>query len=282
MNTADGNKPEPRRAALGLGMKRVLVVGGSGFVGSHVVRTALSHGGLRVASVSRTGQPTTAAPDLEGAEWLQGDVSKPDDLRRVLAEVDGVVSCLGGFGTNDAMRALNGEANAALAQAAAASGVKRFAYVSAAPSRLFESFGPIGQGGPLPVWWPFGPGYFEGKRIAEAAVGAHFGASGLALRPGFVYGSMEEAGRLWKAPALVGAPLEAVFSAGMVRGLARTLGPLGDLLAPPASVADVASAAVAHLVTAGGGDSGEGSDPAGLCVVEGPGLVALARKLGRE
>ena len=21
-----------------------------------------------------------------------------------------------------------------------------------------------------PVWWPFGPGYFEGKRIAEAAV----------------------------------------------------------------------------------------------------------------
>ena len=116
-------------------MKRVLVVGGSGFVGSHVVRTALSHGGLRVASVSRTGQPTTAAPGLEGAEWLQGDVSKPDDLRRVLAEVDGVVSCLGGFGTNDAMRALNGEANAALAEAAAASGVKRFAYVSAAPSR---------------------------------------------------------------------------------------------------------------------------------------------------
>ena len=65
-----------------------------------------------------------------------------------------MVSCLGGFGTNDAMRALNGEANAALAQAAAASGVKRFAYVSAAPSRLFESFGPIGHGGPLPVWRP--------------------------------------------------------------------------------------------------------------------------------
>jgi hypothetical protein len=99
---------------------------------------------------------------------------------------------------------------------------------------------------------------------------------------------MEEAGRLWKAPALVGAPLEAIFSAGMVRGLARTLGPLGDLLAPPASVGDVASAAVAHLVAAGGSDSGKasqggaGGDPAGLCVVEGPGLVALARKLGRE
>ena len=267
-------------------MKRVLVVGGSGFVGSHVMRTALSHGGLRVASVSRGGRPATAAPELEAAEWLQGDASNPDDLRRVLAEVDGVVSCLGGFGSNEAMRALNGEANAALALAAAESGVKRFAYVSAAPSRLLESFGPVGHGSPLPVWWPFGPGYFEGKRIAEAAVGAHFGAAGLALRPGFVYGSMEEAGRLWKAPALVGAPLEALFSSGVVRGLARSLGPLGDLLAPPASVGDVASAAVAHLVAAdGGGDGCEasqaGEGPAGLCVVEGPGLVALARKLGR-
>ena len=261
-------------------MKRVLVVGGSGFVGSHVVRTALSHGGLRVASVSRTGQPATAVSELEGAEWLQGDVSNPDDLRRVLAEVDGVVSCLGGFGTNGAMRALNGEANAALAQAAAASGVKRFAYVSAAPSRLFESFGPIGHGGPLPVWWPFGPGYFEGKRIAEAAVGKHFGSSGLALRPGFVYGSMEEAGRLWKAPALVGAPLEAIFSAGMVRGLARTLGPLGDLLAPPASVGDVASAAVAHLVAAGGSDSGKASQGGAGFRIGHSGLLKKRGKFG--
>lgn len=113
----------------------------------------------------------------------------------------------------------------------------------------------------------------------------HFGAAGLALRPGFVYGSMEEAARLWKAPALVGAPLEAILSVNMARGLARALGPLGDLLAPPASVGDVASAAVAHLVAADGGDSGKGGaggDPAGLCVVEGPSLVALARKLGRE
>ena len=85
-------------AAQALRMKRVLVVGGSGFVGSHVMRTALSHGGLRVASVSRGGRPATAAPELKGAEWLQGDASNPDDLRRVLAEVDGVVSCLGGFG----------------------------------------------------------------------------------------------------------------------------------------------------------------------------------------
>ena len=74
-------------------MKRILVVGGSGFVGSHVMRAALSHGG-RVASVSRSGQPAAAAPGLEGAEWLQGDVSNPDDLRRVLAEVGNPIRSL--------------------------------------------------------------------------------------------------------------------------------------------------------------------------------------------
>ena len=180
-----------------------------------------------------------------------------------------------GFGSNEAMVALNGEANAALAEASAAAGVRRFAYVSAAPSRLFESFGPIGYGGSLPVWWPFGPGYFEGKRIAEAAVGQHFGGAGLALRPGFVYGSMDEALRLWKAPSVVGAPLEAIFSAGPVRGLASSLGPVGDLLAPPASVQDVASAAVAHLLLADDEDGAGGE----LRVVEGPSLVKLARGL---
>ena len=33
------------------------------------------------------------------------------DVKRVMNEVDFVVSCLGGFSTNDEMRALNGDAN---------------------------------------------------------------------------------------------------------------------------------------------------------------------------
>ena len=34
------------------------------------------------------------------------------------------------------------------------------------------------------------PGYFEGKRIAEAAVNQEFGADGAILQPGMVYGTV--------------------------------------------------------------------------------------------
>ena len=61
----------------------------------------------------------------------------------------------------------------------------------------------------------------------------------LALRPGFVYGSMDEALRLWKAPSVVGAPLEAIFSAGPVRGRhvpwSRPDDPAGHGVAGPAA-----------------------------------------------
>ena len=74
--------------------RRLVVVGGTGFVGTRVVRAALSQG-LRVASVSRSGKLIRDDPTLAGAEFLAADVEDKASLRRVLDGADAVVSCLG-------------------------------------------------------------------------------------------------------------------------------------------------------------------------------------------
>ena len=84
------------------------------------------------------------------------------------------MSCIGAFGSNEFMKQINGDANAAIAEAAAAAGIKRFVYISA------EKFRPVAF---------FLLGYFEGKSIAEAAVSKHFGSDGCVLRPPAVYGT---------------------------------------------------------------------------------------------
>ena len=106
-----------------------------------------------MASVSRGGAPSALEPDLASVEWLKADAEKPAELGKVLEGADAVVSCVGAFGSNEFMRRINGDANAAIAEAAAAAGVKRFVYVSA------ETFRPVAL---------VAPGYFEGKADARA------------------------------------------------------------------------------------------------------------------
>lgn len=77
-----------------MSVKRLVVIGGTGFVGTRVVRAALAQG-LRVASVSRSGKLLRDDPTLAGAEFLAADVEDKESLRRVLDGADSVVSCLG-------------------------------------------------------------------------------------------------------------------------------------------------------------------------------------------
>ena len=86
---------------------RLLVVGGSGFVGTRVVRTALAQG-VHVASISRSGKPIAGAADLTGVEWLKGDVvAGGEALHSALSDCDAVISCLGAFGSNEFMHQVN-------------------------------------------------------------------------------------------------------------------------------------------------------------------------------
>ena len=239
-------------------MRRVLIVGGNGFVGTRVVRSALAQG-LGVASLSRSGAPAAATTDstLTGVEWLKGDVmAGGDPLREALRGCDAVISCLGAFGSNDFMHKLNGTANAALAEAAAEAGVRRFVFVSAAEIRpVSRTLAAAGY-----------EGYYAGKVTAEAAVERHFGAAGLILRPGPIYGTRAISPSISIPIGAVGVPLTSVFELGPIRALASALPiGLGDLLMPWVSVDDVADAAIAHIVQEGaeGGGSGDGGGGGG-------------------
>ena len=78
----------------------------------------------------------------------------------------------------------------------------------------------------------------------------------LASQPGIIYTeSLAEAReqaslglKEAKMPNVVGAPLTVIFGASPVQWAAQQVGPIGDLFAPPSCVADVAAAAIAHVV----------------------------------
>ncbi len=225
---------------------KLTVVGGTGFVGSRVVREGL-RAGLRVSALSRRGVPDQQQPALAGADWVRCDVEDTSALREALAGSDAVISCLGAFGSDAHMRRVNGTANVNVIREAAAAGVRKFAFVSAAVFR--------------PVY-PLVRGYYDGKREAERAVESTFGQDGLILRPGAIYGSRAVSPSISIPIGAIGVPLNLVLESRPMRALATAAGPLGDLLTPWVSVDDVAGAAIAHVAggegdgRAGGGEGG--------------------------
>ena len=229
------SSPKPGAAASAVGgeepvvkpkeRKKLLVLGGNGFVGSHVCMEALGRG-VPVVSLNRTGRPDAADGSwVNNVMWVRGDLFDPARWEDSLDEVQAVISCVGGFGTNEQMMRINGEANRAAVWAASRAGVKRFVYVSVVdfglPSIVLQ-------------------GYFEGKRLAEDAVRSKFPYSGVILRPGFIYGNRKIAGV--NVPlGMIASPLESVMKQAKVLTQIPLVGPL---FVPPVNVEYVAKAAV--------------------------------------
>ncbi|ONM62590.1 NAD(P)-binding Rossmann-fold superfamily protein [Zea mays] len=161
----------------------IVVLGGSGFVGSAICRAAVSKG-IEVVSFSRSGRPSYSDPWVDQVNWLPG--------------------------------------------------VPKFILISVhdynLPSFLLTS------------------GYFTGKRKAESEVLSKYPASGVVLRPGFIYGKRKVNG--FEVPLdAVGQPLEKLLSS--VENFTKPLSslPASDLiLAPPVSVDDVAYAVINGVI----------------------------------
>ncbi|KAG6500503.1 hypothetical protein ZIOFF_040349 [Zingiber officinale] len=191
---------------------KILVLGGNGFVGSHVCKEALAQG-FSVSSLSRSGKPSTRESWAEKVEWHKGNLLEPESLRDAMSDATAVVSCVGGFGSPSHMRTLNGTANVNAVQVASEQGVQRFAYVSAA------SFGVIDY---------FLQGYYDGQRVTEAAISSRFPNGGVILRPGYIYG---------KSESIIFAPFEKVLQYAEPL---RRIPLIGPVFTPPVSVFKVA------------------------------------------
>jgi len=223
-----------------LPIKRILVFGGTGYVGQAVMKAGLSRG-YEMIGLSRKGEPTVHMHGLDEhplykqkAKWVSADIEKPnDDWLQHMSRDAAVVSCVGTLlGTYDHMKYLNGEANVKIIQAAKENGALRFVYCSA-----YE----VEKEVPISLL----PGYFEGKRIAEKAVDKYFpSVDGVILQPGFVYGSRVTDGKVVIPLGWLGYPMEVLFNLPILNQL-RNLPLLGKLaFSPPISVDDVGLAAV--------------------------------------
>eukprot|EP00301_Raphidiophrys_heterophryoidea_P017359 c27276_g1_i1.p1 GENE.c27276_g1_i1~~c27276_g1_i1.p1 ORF type:complete len:275 (+),score=47.59 c27276_g1_i1:38-862(+) len=75
---------------------RLLVVGGSGFIGRHVCRAALQRG-AKVVSLSRRGAPSSLneEPWMRHVDWQKGDAIDPATTAELLKDCQGVVHAVG-------------------------------------------------------------------------------------------------------------------------------------------------------------------------------------------
>ncbi|KAL9267133.1 hypothetical protein AKJ16_DCAP14347 [Drosera capensis] len=273
---AEGNiKPDSGSATIDvvadIKAERLVVLGGSGFVGSAICKAAVSKG-IEILSLSRSGRPSYNDPWVDQVSWVPGmyyllsfdeaiqinqsykhNNDDDDDVTfenrvscltpvlcagdvfyvnwdEVLVGATAVVSTLGGFGNEEQMKRINGEANVVAVNAAKDYGVPKFILISVhdynLPPFLLQS------------------GYFTGKRKAESEVLSKYPNAGVVLRPGFIYGKRKVDG--FEIPLdLIGEPLERFLRA--TENFTRPLSslPASDLLlAPPVSVDDVALAVV--------------------------------------
>ncbi|WP_217208221.1 NAD(P)-dependent oxidoreductase [Streptomyces sp. AC550_RSS872] len=180
---------------------RILVTGGSGFIGGHVVAALReSRGGdvpppVRLVLRDPGSLPRGVDPaDAPAADVVRADLTDPSSLRGVCDGVDVVLHCASHIGADERLtEAVNDHGTRALVEEATRAGVARVVYVSTAAV--------YGQG-PFTAAPPGGPPLAPASPTSRSRVAAErhvLDAGGVVLRPHLVLG----AGDRWVVPGLV-------------------------------------------------------------------------------
>ena len=175
---------------------RVLVTGGSGFVGANLVTELLARG-HDVRSFDRAPSPL---PDHPRLQTIVGDITNSDDVTAAVAQIDtvihtaAIIDLMGGGSVTDEYRqrsfAVNVGGTESLVRAARAAGAKRFVYTA---SNSVVMGGQVISGGDetLPYTERFNDLYTETKVAAEKFVLAANGVDGMltcSIRPSGIWG----------------------------------------------------------------------------------------------
>jgi dihydroflavonol-4-reductase len=171
---------------------RVLVTGGTGFVGGAVVRELAGRGHL-VRVLARP-QSDGAAAEAVGAEVVRGELSDADAVRAALLGCEAVVHCAGMValrpGVGDELRAANVEAVEVVLGEALRAGTGRVLYTSSTAvlggSREPALLDDERPGDATSFAIPYFASKAEGERRARAFCAR--GLSVVILRPAFVLG----------------------------------------------------------------------------------------------
>jgi nucleoside-diphosphate-sugar epimerase len=188
--------------------KRVLIFGGSGFIGGAVARAALKKG-VDVLCACRTPPAAATDPNLAETAWEKNckwisvdalDRRAVYDVVETHSDVDAVISTIGLLTLNHGLaKQINGDANVNIAAAlyeCKDEPKPRFVYVSASPMT------------PVPLILK---GYYHGKNATERAMFETLGDRGVILQPGMVYGTRETKGGYSVPLSPIGVPLEFLF-----------------------------------------------------------------------
>lgn len=110
--------------------RTLAVTGGTGFVGSHLLRLAVASG-HEVRALTRGWKP----PET-GIDWVDGALGRPESLAKLAAGSDAVIHVAGLIsGTRAAFEAVNVAGTAAMIDAARKAGVRRFIHISSLAAR---------------------------------------------------------------------------------------------------------------------------------------------------
>ncbi len=169
---------------------RVAVTGGTGYTGGRLLERLRTHG----HEVTALARASARRPDTAGVAWVEGDLSSPDALARLVEGADAVVHVAAVYrtaGHPDAYyRDVNVGGTERLLEASARAGVRRFVHTSTVGVHGDVRHPPADESA------PFEPGdvYQETKAEAEVLAlrrGRERRLDVVVVRPGAIYGPGE-------------------------------------------------------------------------------------------